>query len=354
MVEETGVLGENHRPLARILVELSALSSHWLKKYPWLRCSVSTDALYSCRCLLFNTEGVEERGFTLAPVNDWSNVHRLTKRHENLSAHTQNLIASENFVDVKHSKKESVMTLLSTKRKEEVRMNRDILREIIGVLILLARQNIAIRGHTDDRSNFMALLKKVAENNKTPRNHLDNPLAQVNYTSPKIQNELIEICGEMIRDKIVQSCEKASFFALIADEATDSSTTEQVSICVRFLDESQEMIVREELLGFVQASDTTEETLADLFLDTLEHYGITIEDMRAQGYDGAANMSGKNRGVQAHIRERIPTATYVHCKAHLLNLAIVHSSYDACVRLMMATMQEIAFSFHYSAEKLVS
>jgi hypothetical protein len=39
-------------------------------------------------------------------------------------------------------------------------------------------------------------------------------------------------------------------------------------------------------------------------------------------------MSGIHRGVQASIRERIPTALYVHRNAHVLNLAIVHSSSD--------------------------
>jgi hypothetical protein len=37
------------------------------------------------------------------------------------------------------------------------------------------------------------------------------------------------------------------------------------------------------------------------------------------------------------FRERIPTAHYVHYKAHVLNLAIVHSSSDVSVRTMMAT-----------------
>lgn len=42
-------------------------------------------------------------------------------------------------------------------------------------------------------------------------------------------------------------------------------------------------------------------------------------------YDGAANMSGKYRGVQARIREEEPQSTYVQCKAHNLNLEIVHA-----------------------------
>jgi hypothetical protein len=103
--------------------------------------------------------------------------------------------------------------------------------------------------------------------------------------------------------------------------------------------------LREEFIGFVRAAETTGETLADLFISTLEQYGISIENMRAQGYDGAANMSGIHRGVQARIKEIVPTANYVHCKVHVLNLAIVHVSQDASVRTMMATIQEIAFSF---------
>jgi hypothetical protein len=44
-----------------------------------------------------------------------------------------------------------------------------------------------------------------------------------------------------------------------------------------------------------------------------------------------------NRSLQARIRERVPTVEYVHYKAHVLALAIVHSSSDVSVRTMMAT-----------------
>ncbi|CAC5359187.1 unnamed protein product [Mytilus coruscus] len=74
--------------------------------------------------------------------------------------------------------------------------------------------------------------------------------------------------------------------------------------------------------------------------------------MRGQGYDGAANMSGKFRGVQAIVRERVSTATYVHCKAHQLNMALIHSSKEPCVHNMMGTVQDIAFAVDYSAKRL--
>jgi cobalamin-dependent methionine synthase I len=80
--------------------------------------------------------------------------------------------------------------------------------------------------------------------------------------------------------------------------------------------------------------------------------GIDINNMKGQGYDGASNMSGAYKGVQARIRERIPDAVYSHCKAHCLNLAIVHSCKVGFVRNMMDVVQTIAFAFSYSAKRL--
>ena len=75
--------------------------------------------------------------------------------------------------------------------------------------------------------------------------------------------------------------------------------------------------------------------------------------MKAQGYDGTANMSGIHRGVQASIRERILIAQYVHSKVNLsicFKLSYCTFSSDVSVRIMMATMQVIEFAFQYSSK----
>lgn len=64
-------------------------------------------------------------------------------------------------------------------------------------------------------------------------------------------------------------------------------------------------------------------------LTSLENVGIVINNIRAQWYDEATNMSDIQRDVQALIRERIPIAQYVHCKVHVLSFS---------VRTMMATV----------------
>jgi len=74
--------------------------------------------------------------------------------------------------------------------------------------------------------------------------------------------------------------------------------------------------------------------------------------MKAQGYDGAANMSGKYIGFQARLLQTVTGAMYVHNKSHCLNLAIFHSCNNVSVRNVMSAVQEIAFAFDYSAKKL--
>ena len=74
------------------------------------------------------------------------------------------------------------------------------------------------------------------------------------------------------------------------DETTDISGNEQATIIIWFVDNED--------------SET-------LFM-------LTLLNIRGQCYDGASNMSGEYRGLQARIKDEAPKALYVHCYAHSL------------------------------------
>ena len=84
----------------------------------------------------------------------------------------------------------------------------------------------------------------------------------------------------------------------------------------------------------------------------MNEHGLDLEKLRAQDYDGASNMSGRTNGVQALVRNPSPDVVYVHCKAHCLNLAIMHSCKEPVIRTMMAPVEEIAYAFDYSSKRL--
>ncbi|XP_045204590.2 52 kDa repressor of the inhibitor of the protein kinase-like [Mercenaria mercenaria] len=251
-------------------------------------------------------------------------------------------------------KKESILCKKSSSSKQIVEKNRHVLKEIIEVLIMLGKQNIAIRGHKEEKSNFMAVLQGLAKKNPVLSDHLANAPSNAKYTSPEIQNELLSLCGDQILDMLTTQCKNAGVFAIMADESSDISTKEQLSICVRYIEKNEHNRhkLREDFLGFITCKSIKGQAIAQLILENLQQWGLDVLKLRAQCYDGANNMSGKYNGVQALIRERAPLAHYVHCKSHCLNLALVHSSKLQCVRTMMKTVQDIAFAFQYSAKRL--
>lgn len=191
------------------------VQSAWFKDHKWLRYSVLNDALYCAPCLLFGKSDAKEKTF-INPVTDWSNISGYFKRHEKSdSSHYKFFEMADNFLQITSDSKPSISVSLESSRAKQVEINKHILRKIIENLILCGRQNIAIRGHTEDRSNFMAILQYLATEDEVLHNHLTCPVnPKAKYTSPDIQNELLSIIGKQIRDKLIQDCNNSRFFTL--------------------------------------------------------------------------------------------------------------------------------------------
>jgi len=125
--------------------------------------------------------------------------------------------------------------------------------------------------------------------------------------------------GDAIKNQILSDISQCKCFSMLTDETTDVKQTEQLSLSVRFIKDAK---VHEEFLCFIAFSSTTGKDLASTILTQLSQLGLNLEHMRDQGYDGASNMSGKYRAVQARVKELYPLAMYTHCCNHVLNLVI--------------------------------
>ena len=72
----------------------------------------------------------------------------------------------------------------------------------------------------------------------------------------------------------------------------------------------------------------------------LQKCGIYELPIVAQGYDGAAVMSGSENGVQSKIRKDYPSAVYLHGMAHKLNLVLVEAcKVNRMVNLFFLTLK---------------
>ena len=179
----------------------------------------------------------------------------------------------------------------------------------------LARQCIAIRGHTLDSGNLHQLLLTRCR---------DSPSLMVwfnkkqNWNSPVHQNEILNMFSHSIVRQLVSEINKASVFSVIMDGTQDISGDEQESVCIRYVDEN--FVSHEVFVGFYKADGTTGLALSNILKDIFLRLGLPIKNLRFQTYDGAGNMTGKDNGCQAIIKQSQPLALYVHCGPHVTNL----------------------------------
>ena len=52
------------------------------------------------------------------------------------------------------------------------------------------------------------------------------------YISPRMQNEFISICNDLILKRLVDSINRSRFFSVLADQTNDISCQEQLTLCV--------------------------------------------------------------------------------------------------------------------------
>lgn len=328
----------------------------WLSDFPWLSYSDKDSGAYCRLCVLF---GPREAGFgdqnlgafSAKAFNRYKNAIAEFKEHANREYHKMSVIKAEAFRKTMEGKNQSVSLQIDSNMKKQVDKNRERLVPIVKTILLCGRQNIPLRGHRDDgeialdsnkrEGNFRTLLRfRVDAGDKVLQEHLTDAPKNATFVSKTTQNSLIECCGSIVTEKIVTKVKKGRFFSIMVDETTDVSTQEQLSFCVRYLD-TENTVLCEDFLGFVAVNDLTGEGLTETILKMMAEFGLSLNDLRGQCYDGGANMAGKLRGVQSRISKKQPLALYTHCFSHCLNLALSKSCSLQAVRNVMGTIGEI-------------
>jgi len=118
----------------------------------------------------------------------------------------------------------------------------------------------------EDKSEakFRVLLKfRENTGDEILKDHLETGVANAQYTSSKTQNKLIDFCGQVITEQIVNKINRANFFSVMANETTNIGRLEQMSLCVRYIDPDNKVpTIREDFLNFVVVLDLSDSGLA--------------------------------------------------------------------------------------------
>lgn len=322
-------------PLRQFGKKQRAFQSRYLRDYAWMVYSPEVDGAFCKHCaLMLTSDNRSSKGFFVnKPFVNFQKIDKKAKDHQSTQYHQDSLIAAESFVQSVLNPEQNINNRYDEEKKQNIRRNRHIIACVADAVLYCGRQCIGLRGHREELDNdssnvgnFLAALQMLAKHDQLLNEHLNSTglnNRNAKYTSPRIQNEIIEIIAkDMILSNLIKEVQSATFFSVLADEVT-SHNKEELALCVRFVDGNSD--VREEFLSFLQLPRITGEAIANKIIDTLEELELDITKVRGQGYDGAANMSSDTVGVQRRIKNQSPNAVYVHCSSHTLNLVISHS-----------------------------
>lgn len=298
----------------------------WCATYTWIEYSVSRDAIFCnvCRNFALKKNRLKDQTFIVHGYRNWSNACIKSK---GLAMHEQSLVHRNALLNQIESKQRvesnaEVSELLNSAILEK---RRYYIGSIVDIIILLSSRELAFRGNWDKEACnedglFNALFKFALERDeKLIKCHDIMPRNAV-YTSPIIQNELISILVQCTRDKMVQKINTSEYLTLFADGTKDRNGLEVISIALRYVIDCMSY---ESLIGMETTDDLSAKAIGEMIAKSLKLYGVNVNKIIAQCYDGANVMSGGLGGVQAvisgELRREIP---YIHCFNHQLHLVI--------------------------------
>ena len=186
----------------------------------------------------------------------------------------------------------------------QIEKNKYYLCSIFDVIKFLAMNEMAFRGNNETMGElqkpddfllggkFQQLLLFTAEKDQKLKAAMMTIPENAKYTSPEIQNEIIEIMAESVQEQIVQEIAQSDgdCFSIQGDGTRDKNNIEHLSVCVRYVKDGEAF---ERLLDIAKLDDLDSESTANAIIDVIEKAGLKHEKIISQSYDGASVMSGR-------------------------------------------------------------
>ena len=155
---------------------------------------------------------------------------------------------------------------------------------ILSTIRFLARQGLPLRGCYQDScvensgeidSKFIQTLKLRTD--EVPNLDIWMKRSQDHFTSPDVQNELLQMMALTVICRIAATV-AGKKFAVMVDETTDVSNCEQLVFCVRFVDD--ELNPHEEFVGLHNMETTTALSITKTIEDIMCRLSLTIGNCR--------------------------------------------------------------------------
>ena len=195
------------------------------------------------------------------------------------------------------------------------------------------------------KGNFLAIADLLAKYDNVLANHLKNVKEQkakrslkkerktdkkskssgrgnlITYLSSDSQNKIINSVSAHILQIILEEMKMSRYCSICMDSTTDNAKKDQLSIIIRYLNESSDIVER--LIYVEHVEDSSAKGIFKALSNVLEKNSITLADAVGQSYDGETVMRGKYSGVRKLVQNVNPSCIYIWTLDHVLNLVIM-------------------------------
>ena len=357
-------------PLRQFKKQSRKFQFNWLKDFWWLVYSKCMDGGYCLPCFLFASKpdgrGCQFGTLIEKPFTDFkkgSGKDSVFINHEKNSFHKDAIVIYEDRKYRYENPDERIDNILDKKNQEHYETNKAALGSIIDCIIFLGHQGPPLRGHRDNvnprkveninpdsnKGNLQELIQFRSKNDEILQRFIKNCPKNASYLSNTIQNEILEIIADIIRESI--SCnvseEFCPFFSIIADELSDDIANKHImSLCIRYIKFTDGEVenIGEGVIDLVYTERGTAAHLKKVIKDRLSECGFNPAKVRGQAYDTTSAMASEGEGVQGLFKKDVPRAIYTPCHSHRLNLVIASASKLQQIRNCIAAINE-AFLF---------
>ena len=145
------------------------------------------------------------------------------------------MVAWQNYIKNKECRTLIVGRLDAT-RRQQIKKNHHYLKTIAEVLLLCSQLELALRGDDESAKSINRGNILVASHNEIIRDKLTSGPTNATYTSPDIQNTLLNIIGRMVQNIICSKIQESRMFSVFVDECKDRAIKEQLTIVLRCVD----------------------------------------------------------------------------------------------------------------------
>ena len=162
---------------------------------------------------------------------------------------------------------------------------------------------------------------------ETLQTFLDRAEGNATYTSKMAVVEFVNALGTWVEESLLKRLHKAHFFfSIMADECTDVTTIEELTICCHWVESG---VPEEHFIEILPLKKANAESIYSASVEYCREKNIPLGRLIGMGFDGAATFSGDKTGVQRRLKE--------HSLQHRLSTVAVMSFQLASVQAANVT-----------------